>query len=485
GWIFHALADIDASWYVKTAAVALATVVGYSVNVVLVAWFVRLASPEPTRGVIREMHRGILGELVLSYMGLALFGVVIATFFVHEGVLSIVVFIAPLVFARQMMTRTHSLKKATDELEAQRGELADIIANTSDGIFTVGMDGLVATWNPAMERITGFAADEAIGRDLEALIGRPLDLVQSEQGSTRDGLIRTKPGAERWMRYTVNPVPAVAGGRRGYVVVARDVTAQLATERLQAEFVSTVSHELRTPLTPLKGFLSALVRRRLVAPEAELHEYYEIMLRQTTRLERLIGELLDTTQIQSGSLQVRPETVDLSALVAEEVQMCSEDHPDRTITGRVEPATLATADPIRVSQVLANLLSNAVKYSPPGSTIEVGLVRERERAVAWVRDHGPGIPASERERVFDRFHRIDNGTTRTAGGTGLGLYIARQLVQAMGGLIWVRSSPGAGSTFSFSLPLARTRRDPAPVEESVPTAEEVPTAEAVLSGVAD
>jgi signal transduction histidine kinase len=219
--------------------------------------------------------------------------------------------------------------------------------------------------------------------------------------------------------------------------------------------VATISHELRTPLTPLKGFLAALLHGTVEDTPETRGEYYKIMLNQANRLERLITDLLEVSQIESDKPLVEGHAVELTAAAAEQVEEFSQHNRKRSIELRTPGDPIVVhADPVRLGQVMGNLITNAIKYSPEGTPIDIRVAREGERAVVSVRDEGEGIPEADQERVFGRFQRLDNSLTRQTGGTGLGLYIARRLVEAMGGRLWLDSKPGVGSTFSFSLPLA-------------------------------
>jgi PAS domain S-box-containing protein len=348
----------------------------------------------------------------------------------------------------------------------QRSELEDIIGHTSNGIFVVSPEGRIQSWNPAMERITGFGQGEAVSRPFEDILGVSWTLVASDAESKgasslagprppHDVRLITKDGTARYVRYTTNAILDQDEGVRANVVVARDVTSELEAEELKADFIATVSHELRTPLTPLKGFASALLQGTVAdTPEAR-QEYYRIMLNHANRLERLITDLLDVARMESGAPPVTMEAVEVTALLAEQTQEFAQAQPTHRIRLRAPGLPLLVrADPFRLQQVVANLLSNALKYSPEGTDVEVVLETMDGCAVVSVRDQGPGIAVAEQSRVFDRFYRLDNGSTRETGGTGLGLYIAKRFVEAMSGRLWLDSMPGKGSAFSFSLPLA-------------------------------
>src|SRR5919204_2094659 len=368
----------------------------------------------------------------------------------------------------------------------EQAELADVVSHTWDGIFVVSNEGTILSWNPSMERITGLMRDQALGRSCQDLLGfmPVVDLTDvkafsanghangnghglwngfaSQNGSNghvaaprnaRDVVVTHTDGTERWVRYTYRPLGRL-GSRTGHVVVVRDVTAELETEQLKADFVATVSHELRTPLTPLKGFLITLARGIGDGTEEERQAYYRIMLNQANRLERLITDLLEASRIESGRPVVEARPMNLADTVDEVVRMFQEEYPDRTIRPAVDGAVMVDADPLRVDQVVTNLVSNAIKYSPREAPIEVRAGREDGHVTISVHDQGWGIPPADQERIFDRFYRVDNALTRRTGGTGLGLYLAKQLVHAMRGRLWVASAPGEGSTFSFTLPLA-------------------------------
>jgi two-component system phosphate regulon sensor histidine kinase PhoR len=222
---------------------------------------------------------------------------------------------------------------------------------------------------------------------------------------------------------------------------------------MKKDFVAMVSHELRTPLTPLQGFLKTLVNGGDDTPPEARQEYYRIMLRQADRLEHLIADLLEVSQLEDGQPVVDLQVVELRELVAQQVAEFGEAHLERTLTLLdSDGPTLVRGDPFRVQQVLGNLLSNALKYSPAGAPIQVSLLETSTEVVVSVRDQGEGIPEADQARVFDRFYRVERGRDQRAGGTGLGLYISRRLMEAMDSRLWLVSRPGEGSTFSFSLP---------------------------------
>jgi signal transduction histidine kinase len=367
----------------------------------------------------------------------------------------------------------------------EQAQMADVVAHTWDGIFMVSREGAVLSWNPAMERITGLPREDVVGKQSSEVLGLELasgltsyydSPVVSGNGNdgngkasgshpetnghpvpslTRDVVLLHKDGAERWIRYTYHALRSPKGFVRGHVVVARDVTTDLETEQLKADFVAMVSHELRTPLTPLKGFLITLLRGVGESSPEERQSYYQIMLNQANRLEQLIGDLLEASRIESGTVGLVPHPVPVDSVISTVVRNFSEEQPDRAIRMQTpDQAVWVQGDPVRIDQIVTNLVSNAVKYSPRETPVEISVTVDAGYATISVSDHGQGIAAADQERIFERFYRVDNSMTRRTGGTGLGLYLAKRLVAAMHGRMWVRSAIGEGSSFAFTLPLA-------------------------------
>ena len=352
--------------------------------------------------------------------------------------------------------------------ENERAQLRDIVGHSSDGIYTVGPDRTVKSWNAAMVALTGYEEDEAVGQKCFNLLrARDADGVDmcaadcpilaaaaSGHEEVRDASVLNKEGLARWIRYAHAPIVAADGDMDADVVVVRDVTRERQTDELKNDFVASVSHELRTPLTPIKGFLMTLLREDRDFAQDRRREYYKLMLLQSQRLERLIEDLLEVTRLEAGAGLVDATAIDAVDLVRQVVDRFTSEDPDRTVhVVAPDHAVYCRGDWMRVDQVLGNLLSNALRYAPPHEPVEVRLVPQGREVVFEVRDWGPGIPIDEQSRIFERFHRVGHYMTREPGGAGLGLYLAKRLVEAMGGRIWVSSRLGHGSVFSFALPV--------------------------------
>ena len=254
-------------------------------------------------------------------------------------------------------------------------------------------------------------------------------------------------------RFPEGPEPAA-------IVVLQDVTALKEAEYLNDEFISIAAHELRTPIAALQGFAQMLLvqnrRGRGVALADWQVESLEEIEQATLRLVELAEDLLDVTRLQAGRLILHREPTDLVALVQRMVSrmhMTMQQH--QVIAATTQDHLVAEIDPGRMEQVLTNLLSNAIKYSPEGGSIEILLCEsEAQGIVLSVHDHGIGIPAQQQAAIFGRFMRADNARACGIGGTGLGLYLSRELVALQGGRIWFESTEGQGSTFFVALPLA-------------------------------
>ncbi len=236
------------------------------------------------------------------------------------------------------------------------------------------------------------------------------------------------------------------------ILVVRDVTRAHEVERLKDDFVATVSHELRTPLTPIKGFAATLVESGDSLSAADRATAAKSILKQAEHLERLVVNLLDAAKLERGiDGDGHDSIIDVHTIAERIATDFRTAHPERAIVLDGEADCRARGDELFVGQILSNLVSNAIKYAPAEEPIEIRLSTVDGGVTVAVTDRGPGIPLSEVERIFDRFHRLGNVLTRAAGGTGLGLYIARQLAAAVGGTITVDSVLGEGSTFTLHL----------------------------------
>ena len=349
--------------------------------------------------------------------------------------------------------------------ERERSER--VLAHVGDGVFLVDRDGVIRLWNAAAEAITGLRSDAISNRPAEETIpgwtaiaarvpvaSRPGDV---DDASTAETVPVEIEGREVWLS-----IVGVSLGD-GTVYAFRDVTRERRLEELRSQFVATISHELRTPLASLHGAAMTLLEREHDLSGQTQHDLLDMIAVQSKRLANLVEEILLAGQLDSGSLRVvmepfDPEELVWTAAAAARLRVGDDTKIDVTI-----PAVLpkVAGDPERTRQVLTNLVDNAIKYSPSGGRIELGLEVDDAHARFSVRDEGLGIPLGEQKRIFEKFYRLDPDHRRGVGGSGLGLYICRELVRSMNGRIWVESDAGKGATFTFELPIAERVAAPA------------------------
>jgi signal transduction histidine kinase len=243
----------------------------------------------------------------------------------------------------------------------------------------------------------------------------------------------------------------------GIVYAFRDLTEERALESMRTEFVSTVSHELRTPLAAIYGAAMTLRRSDVTLGEDQRAKMLDVVSGEAERLARTVNDILWASRLDAGSLSVAIESCD-PARLARDVVEAQLAHLDPSYELVLEaPADLpqVLGDEDKIGRVLINLVDNAIKYSPDGGRVEIRLTRVGGRVRFAVTDEGLGVPPSEQRRIFEKFYRLDPNMTRGVGGTGLGLFICRELVRRMDGRIWVESAGlGRGSTFSLELPAA-------------------------------
>ncbi len=264
-------------------------------------------------------------------------------------------------------------------------------------------------------------------------------------------------------------VAVVAGG---VLFALRAATREMRLSQMKSDFVSNVSHELRTPLASIRVFAELLRLGRADSPD-KVREYGEYIETESRRLTQLINNILDLARIESGRKSYELAATDLESVVTETLRTFRVSLAQSGFTIDYHPPAaplplpLLQLDAQAVAQAVGNLLDNAVKYSGESRRVEVGVRREGEQAVVWVKDHGVGIPRDQQDKIFDRFHRVSSGLVHDVKGSGLGLAIVRHSVEAHGGRVEVESRAGAGSTFFICLPLAPPRGAPAPAGSAV------------------
>jgi PAS domain S-box-containing protein len=333
-----------------------------------------------------------------------------------------------------------------------------ILANIADGIVAVDRDGEVVLWNAAAEDITGIPQEEAIGRSTLEVLQRQLESEVDETPSGQRLVSIPRGGEEVWLSLSEAIMRDPLGAVAGRIFAFRDISADRMVEQVKSDFVAAVSHELRTPLTSIYGFAETLLRQDVPFGEEDRRTFLSYIASESERLTEIVDQLLNVARLDAGDLHVELGRIDVGSVVSEVVGTVEESgavNGHRFEVDLPEEPLAAEADPDKVRQVFNILVENALQYSPQGGKVTVGARRNADRVEVRVNDEGMGIPAAERERIFRKFYRAESAARDGAAGTGLGLFIARELVTAMGGRIWVDSTEGEGSSFTFELPAAR------------------------------
>ena len=332
-----------------------------------------------------------------------------------------------------------------------RARAALALAHVNDGVFLVDNDGRVSVANAAAEAILGVGAGEAVGHVVTEVISEWETLVDRIPVGGAGDRIRpavlplTRGGLEQWL------AAAAVDSGEGIVYTIRDVTSDRRLEQLRGDLVAIVSHELRTPATGTYGAAQTLLAHWDTLDDGSRRQLLELIVEQGARLTKILDEILLTSTIDSGNLTLKAETFDAAALVTAVVDEVRTAAARSRVVVDAEPGIRVRGDADRVRQVLANLLDNALKYSAEG--ISVTVAAERVCARFIVADNGPGVPASEEDRIFEKFYRLDPYQHGGVGGTGLGLYIAKELVDRMDGRIGLAPRDEGTSVF-VDLPLA-------------------------------
>jgi signal transduction histidine kinase len=361
-----------------------------------------------------------------------------------SGLLAILI---ALFLIRLVPERLRQLYAAEEEarIQAERdANAARALAHVSDAVVLVDQGSRILSWNPAAGELFRISADDALGHAAGAVV--------PELAAVSSGLMPFSIGGEeRWLAVAVSPFDD------GRVLTLRDVTAERMLERARADFVTTASHELRTPLTAIYGSVRTLLGRVDTLDDAKRHRLLQMIEQESEHLSQIVEQLLVTAELDRGQLRLDSSECDLAALCTSVLDAAETRKPESVRLELVASPGVPPlqCDEIRLRQVLVNLIENAIKYSPGGGRVEVRLADEPDQATIEVRDEGLGIPPSEQDRIFEKFYRLDAEMTRGIGGSGLGLYISREIVEQMGGTLSVDSVPGTGSTFAVTLPRSR------------------------------
>ncbi len=369
-----------------------------------------------------------------------------------------------------------------------------LIESINEGVIGFDHEGVVRIINPAAAKLTGWDTKDAQNLDVNAVMmlaqedstplereENPISLaITSKQHVNKTLQLTSKTGNKTIISLSVSPVivPDIDQPVGG-VAVFRDISADREEEQRRAEFISTASHEMRTPVAAIEGYLALAMNDRVSRIDSKARSYLEKAHSSTQHLGKLFQDLLTSARAEDGRLASHPVVVEMGEFLerlAEDLRFAAQKKGlqmefvmssgaadqvsiDATASNNkiVRPLYYVHVDPDRIREVVTNLFDNAVKYTESGK-VSLGLTGDQAVVQVYVRDTGAGIPAEDIPHLFQKFYRVDSSATRTVGGTGLGLFICRKIVELYQGRIWVESEPGKGSTFYINLPRLGTAR---------------------------
>jgi two-component system, OmpR family, phosphate regulon sensor histidine kinase PhoR len=361
---------------------------------------------------------------------------------------------------------TNELITEVGQLQQQRtGQLAQLeatLGSLQEAVLIVDASNYILLANKALQAISPRVANQIIGHRLEIVLHSVdflnyVEAVRVGKASPQHEVEFVEGGRTTWLEVTGTVIESPGSSKGPWTLfVLHDITKQKKLEAVRKDFVANVSHELRTPLSVIKGYVETLVDGHLDIPVDDRERFLKTIQRHTERLNSLLEDLLVLSRLESINPGLHREAVNVNALLTDIIadyhgRPAAEGHK---LELEVDPAIgTALIDPLKITQVVENLLDNALKYTPKESRIRLTAhLQGKGEVLISLQDNGTGIPAEDLPHLFERFYRVDKGRSREKGGTGLGLSIVKHIVQLHGGRVWVESTLGQGTTFSFSLP---------------------------------
>jgi PAS domain S-box-containing protein len=351
------------------------------------------------------------------------------------------------------------------QIERQLRFHAEVLDQISDAVIVIDNKRIVKYWNKGAERLYGLGAEETCGLPLaefyQHLWLKPEDEQASAQAlETRgfwsgDNIHIKQDGVRLYVQSSVSTIKDKDSKVIGMLAVIRDVTGRTELDHLKDEFIGLISHEMRIPLTVIIGGLSTALSKGELLPQDEINELLNDAYCEAVSLSHILENLLELSRTQAKRLLLFPEPINIEKLAKDVVKEFKGQFAHHFILDFPSEIPSVEADTLRVRRILYNLVQNAVKYSPAGSKIKVFARQKLDCLVIGVRDHGSGISTADQAKIFHSFQRLGLNQSSNIRGSGLGLMVCLRLVEAHGGKIWVKSVPGKGSTFYFTLPVIR------------------------------
>ena len=374
-------------------------------------------------------------------------------------------------FADQAAIAVHNAQ-LYERVSYEKRRLDAILEYSADGVLILDSAHRVTVFNRALAQLSGWSAADALGRhhdevirwthletdmDFDKAVAGGWPLSSAHQPLYVEGDLRRHHGGSISIGITYAPLFDREGRLVNIIADARDITRFREADEIKSTFISVISHELKTPVALIKGYADTLLRKDAHWDPETTRESLTVIVEEADRLNQLIDDLLDASRLQAGGLPLEMEPVALDAMaehVADRFRTQTQLHEITTRFPASFPAVIGDAE--RLEQVLNNLITNAIKYSAGGGRIEISGRVSPDEVIITVSDEGMGIPPDEQPRIFERFFRGARERDQHTPGAGLGLYLARSIVAAHGGRMWVESNPGEGTRFSFAIPRQQT-----------------------------
>lgn len=398
------------------------------------------------------------------------------------------------VLRKRARSSSYSSSRLASSLRDEKVKSDIILSAINDGVVLLDEQGTIRHFNPGASSITGWKHDEAEGLDWHSIFrfvnkknetladpDTPFERAKAAKEGLHDNNLSllTKSNKPVATSFSVSPLQDEHGKVTGLVGIFRDVSDERKEENQRAEFISTASHEMRTPVAAIEGYLSLALNGKVATVDDRARDFLEKAHTSTKHLGQLFQDLLTSAKAEDGRLTSRPKVLEVGAYLeqlAQDLRFTAEKKhlemefvlgSDETMkvsstrTGSglaaIRPLYYVNVDPDRFREVITNLFDNACKYTDSGK-ISLGLTGDASVVQLYIRDTGAGIPSEDIPHLFQKFYRVDSSATRTVGGTGLGLFICRKIIELYQGHLWVESTLGHGSTFYINVPRINTSR---------------------------
>lgn len=347
------------------------------------------------------------------------------------------------------------------EIEVEKKRIEAVLASIGEGILAISPTGKIKLVNKVGERLLGLTGTQLYKNNFISMCeDQKVDMdiwTRAKKGNEVTAILEYKKPDKSTLTLSLIINTLFVGSKSlGFIVVIRDVTIEKEIDRIKTEFISIASHQLRTPLSAMKWFSEMLMSGDAGKLSPEQNEFVINIYESTERMIQLVNALLNISRVESGRIQIDPKPLDLKVIINEIVGELNEKITTKKLNVQLEVQSKLSAvslDPVLIKQIYANLIHNAVKYTDKKGLIKINVKIEKDEIVSSVKDTGYGIPATQQKRLFEKFFRADNISKFDTEGIGLGLYLAKAVVNISGGKMWFKSKENHGTTFWFSLPI--------------------------------